>query len=333
MRISTQLMYQQTMGNVMDSQSSWLRAGESLSTGKKINTPSDDPIAASQSVVISQAQSQSRQYALARNFATQRESLEDSILQQVVTTVQSAMEKVVYAGNGTLSDPDRQSLAADLQGIRDQLLNLANSTDGNGRYIFAGYKTDKPPFVVDKDKPDEGRIVYQGGDEAVKQNVDAGREMVVGHTGERIFMTLPGIVVSEPIDEITGAPGVSEANVFNTFDEVIASLKEPVINSADPNAARVALVAAVDKANRGLNNSLNNILVVHAQVGVQLKELENLDLLGSERNLSLNLQKSKLEDVDWNEAISSYKLKMYALNAAYQTFTDMKGLSLFSLNR
>lgn len=50
------------------------------------------------------------------------------------------LRKIVYASNGTLSDDDRASLATDIQGFRDQLLNLANTTDGNGRYIFAGYK-------------------------------------------------------------------------------------------------------------------------------------------------------------------------------------------------
>lgn len=49
-------------------------------------------------------------------------------------------KKIVYASNGTLSDDDRASLATDIQGLRDQLLNLANTTDGNGRYIFAVIK-------------------------------------------------------------------------------------------------------------------------------------------------------------------------------------------------
>lgn len=65
----------------------------------------------------------------------------------MTTAIQAAQEKIVYAGNGTLSDDDRASLATDLQGIRDQLMNTANSTDGNGRYIFGGYKTESAPFA------------------------------------------------------------------------------------------------------------------------------------------------------------------------------------------
>ncbi|UMB62841.1 flagellar hook-associated protein FlgL [Citrobacter freundii] len=147
MRISTQMMYQQNMRGITNSQAEWMKFGEQMSTGKRVINPSDDPIAASQAVVLSQAQAQNSQYTLARSFATQKVSLEENVLNQVTTAIQTAQEKIVSAGNGTLSDDDRASLATDLQGIRDQLMNLANSTDGNGRYIFGGYKTESAPFA------------------------------------------------------------------------------------------------------------------------------------------------------------------------------------------
>lgn len=146
MRISTQMMYDQNMRGITNSQSEWLKYGEQMSTEQRVNRPSDDPIAASQAVVVSQAQAQNNQYALARTFASQKISLEDNVLGQVASAITSAQTKVINAGNDSLSDDDRASLATDLQGVRDQLMNLANSTDGNGRYIFAGYKTDNVPF-------------------------------------------------------------------------------------------------------------------------------------------------------------------------------------------
>lgn len=136
MRFSTQMMYQQNMRGITNSQAEWMKYGEQMSTGKRVVNPSDDPIAASQAVVLSQAQAQNSQYTLARTFATQKVSLEESVLSQVTTAIQNAQEKIVYASNGTLSDDDRASLATDIQGLRDQLLNLANTTDGNGRYIL-----------------------------------------------------------------------------------------------------------------------------------------------------------------------------------------------------
>lgn len=82
MRFSTQMMYQQNMRGITNSQAEWMKYGEQMSTGKRVVNPSDDPIAASQAVVLSRAQAQNSQYTLARTFATQKVSLEESVLSQ-----------------------------------------------------------------------------------------------------------------------------------------------------------------------------------------------------------------------------------------------------------
>ncbi|MDX6042695.1 flagellar hook-associated protein FlgL [Scandinavium lactucae] len=317
MRISTLMMYQQTMGGISNSQSSWLKYGEQMSTGLRVNRPSDDPISASQAVVLSQAQSQTAQFASARSFATQRISQEENTLSSVTSAIQAAQEKIVYAGNGTLSDDDRSSLATDLQGIRDQLMNLANSQDGNGRYMFAGYNTATAPF-------DSASGTYTGGTLNVEQQVDSSRTMVIGHTGNKIFDTITNNAVEEP----DGKP--SETNLFTMLDTAIAALKTPV---AGDDAAQETAQAAIDKTNRGLRNSLNNVLSVRAEVGTQLNELDKLDALGDDRKLSQTQQMSDLVNVDWNETISNYTMQQAALQASYKAFSDMQGMSLFQLNK
>lgn len=166
MRFSTQMMYQQNMRGITNSQAEWMKYGEQMSTGKRVVNPSDDPIAASQAVVLSQAQAQNSQYTLARTFATQKVSLEESVLSQVTTAIQNAQEKIVYASNGTLSDDDRASLATDIQGLRDQLLNLANTTDGNGRYIL--------PVIKQRLR----RLAKRKGNTSVEQKVLNNRSML-----------------------------------------------------------------------------------------------------------------------------------------------------------
>lgn len=317
MRISTQMMYQQNMRGITNSQAEWMKYGEQMSTGKRVINPSDDPIAASQAVVLSQAQAENSQFALARTFATQKVSLEENVLNQVTTAIQSAQEKIVSAGNGTLSDDDRASLATDLQGIRDQLMNLANSTDGNGRYIFAGYKTETAPFT-------QADGTYSGGTENITQQVDSSRSMVIGHTGDKIFDTITSNAVPEPNN------GTSETSLFKMLDSAIASLNSPV---GDDATLKEQAKAVIDKTNRGLKNSLNNVLSVRAELGTQLKELSSLDSLGTDRALGQTQQMSNLVDVDWNAAISSYVMQQAALQASYKAFTDMQGMSLFQLNR
>ncbi|KNC93702.1 flagellar hook-associated protein FlgL [Trabulsiella odontotermitis] len=310
MRVSTLMMYQQNMRGITDSQSRWLGYGEQMSTGKRVNRPSDDPIAASQAVVLAQAQAQNSQFASARSFATQRVSQEENVMSQVTLSITSAQETLVAASNGTLSDDDRASFATQLQGVRDQLMNLANSQDGNGRYMFAGYQTDKPPFA------DDG--TYVGGTVNVEQQVDTSRTMVIGHTGDKIF------------DHLTSnaTPG-TDTNLFVMLDTAIAALKTPVEGD---DAAAAAAQAVVNKSADGLKNSLNNVVTVRSELGTQLVELGKLDDLGDDRALSQTQQMSDLIDVDWNATISNYVMQQAALQASYKAFSDMQGMSLFQLN-
>jgi len=317
MRISTQMMYEQNMRGITDSQSRWLSYGEQMSTGKRVNRPSDDPIAASQAIVLSQSQSQNSQFALARTFATQKVSLEDNVLTQVNTAISSVREKLVYASNGTLSDDDRLSLATDIQGIRDQLMNLANTTDGNGRFIFAGYKTESAPC-------DAATGDYNGGAEAITQQVDTARNMTISHTGQQIFES-----ITSNAEQLPGG-GYGQTNMFKILDSAIASLKTPIEN--DP-AAATAQSQVIANAQIGIKNSQNNILTVVADVGTKMNELEKLDTLGDDRALGQTKQMSDLVDVDWNEAISSYTMQQAALQASYKAFSDMQGMSLFQLNK
>jgi flagellar hook-associated protein 3 FlgL len=311
------MMYQQNMRGITNSQAEWIKFGEQMSTGKRVINPSDDPIAASQAVVLSQAQAQNSQYTLARTFATQKVSLEENVLSRATTAITAAQEKIVNAGNGTLSDDNRASLATDLQGLRDQLMNLANSTDGNGRYIFGGYKTEVPPFA-------QTDGTYSGGTENITQQVDAARSMVIGHTGDKIFNSVTSNAVPEP----DGSK--SETNLFVMLDTAIAALNTPIEGD---DVAKAKAAEAIDKTNRGLKNSLNNVLSVRAELGTQLSELSSLDSLGADRALGQTQQMSNLVDVDWNAAISSYVMQQAALQASYKTFTDMQGMSLFQLNR
>jgi len=311
------MMYEQSMRGVTNSQSLWLSYGEQMSTGKRVNRPSDDPIAASQAVVLSQAQTQNSQYALARTFATQKVSLEEDVLKQVTTAIISAQEKIVNAGNGTMSDDDRASLATNLQGIRDQLMNLANSTDGNGRYIFAGYKTEAASF-------DQTSGDYQGGTTPITQQVDSARSMQISHTGSEVFDSFTSNAKPEP-DGST-----PETNLFKILDTAIAALNTPI--EGDQTKAD-EFTASMDKANRGLSNSLNNVLTVRADLGTKLDELSKLDSLGDDRALGQTQQMSNLVDVDWNSVISSYSMQQAALQASYKAFSDMQGMSLFQLNK
>ncbi len=143
--------------------------------------------------------------------------------------------------------------------------------------------------------------------------------MVIGHTGDKIFDSLT-----------SNAKPDTDSNLFAMLDSAIAALNTPVSDDED---AQALASAAIDKTNRGLSNSLNNVLSVRAELGTQLNELDKLDALGDDRALSQTQQMSNLVDVDWNETISNYVMQQTALQASYKAFSDMQGMSLFQLNK
>lgn len=319
MRLSTSMIYDQQTRGIQSSQASWLKAGEQLSTGNRVNSPADDPVAAAQAVVVSQAQTETAQYKTARVFATQNQSTEVTTLKQVTDVIISAQTTLVAASNGILSDDDRSSYASQLEGIRAQMLNLANSTDGSGRYVFAGYNSDVPPFSTDA----AGETTYVGGLTPISQKVDASRTLVINHTGKQVFDSLTSSAVKEP----DGSTGPS--NIFTILDTAIKSLKVPL---ADADQATVdGEMANLDIANRGLRNALNNVSTVSAQVGTNLQELASLDSKGDDTTLNQKTQLAGLIGADTTESISDYTMQQAALKASYTVFQQMSKLSLFTM--
>ncbi|MBG6245375.1 flagellar hook-filament junction protein FlgL [Candidatus Symbiopectobacterium sp. 'North America'] len=319
MRLSTSMIYQQNMNGILNGQSIWQKVGEQLASGTKVSTPSDDPIAASQAVMIGQAQAETSQFTLARTFSRQNMSLELTVLESVVTAVTSASTTVISAG-GVGSNDDRNTQAEVLEGLKAQLLNIANTTDGNGNYIFAGYQTTTAPYVQD---PITKVVTYTGGHTAISQQVDSSRTMTVSNIGPQVFNSATGDAVKEP-------DGSIQKDLFATLDIAINVLKTPIADG--DNAAREALQSSLDTANRGLRNSLNNVSSVQSTLGIQLEELDQLDAIGADRTIANSQAKSALVDTDWVSAISTYVMQQASLQAAYTTYKNMSGMSLFQIN-
>ncbi|KGA59323.1 flagellar hook-associated protein FlgL [Proteus vulgaris] len=314
MRLSSNQIFSQRMDNITSSQSKWMTEGNKISSGRRVEKPSDDPIAASQAVMVKQSESRNQQYATARGFAKNSMSLQMSLASQMVNITTKIQETLVAAGNdATLSDEDRSSLADQLQGLKDQLVGIGNTKDGVGRYIFAGFQSDKPPFVADA----TGKITYQGGDKQITQKVDSNIEMVTNFTGIETLQS-------------SGSKGTAP-DIFEALDGAITALREPL--TGKPQADRDAALEKIDAANRVNRATLNNISSVEAKLGLQLQELDNLDDLGADTSLRNAKRLSELRDLDWTQAISDYYQEESVLQASYKVFNDMKDMSMFKMYR
>ncbi|MBC8953486.1 flagellar hook-associated protein FlgL [Xenorhabdus sp. PB62.4] len=319
MRVSTNQLYTQKMNGIFDAQSKWMKLSEQLSSGHRVINPSDDPLAASQSIMVSQSESKNQQFATARNFAKSTISLQTSIIGDVIQTTFNVTGTLVADAH---SDQDRASYAQQLKELKKALLNLGNKTDGNGRYIFAGYKTDVPPFVED----DSGKVSYVGGDQEITQKVDDNRSMIIAHTGKQVFLSQPSKPIKEPDNKTN-----SESDVFASIDMAIKALEISYSTASEDEKKEAEEL--MDKANRGIRNSRENFYSVQAVLGSQLQELDKLDALGSERSIANQAHLGELAGDDLIGIITDYRQQQTALQASFIAFTDLKGMSLFEMHR
>ena len=147
MRIATTTIFNIGSSALVQHQSDQAKLQSQLSSGRKILTPADDPIASARVLDISQARSINEQYATNSTAADSFMRLSESTLHQVTGAIQNLQELSVRAGNPALTAPEKKMLDAELQGRYQELMGLANTTDGQGNYLFSGFRGDTKPFT------------------------------------------------------------------------------------------------------------------------------------------------------------------------------------------
>tara|TARA_R110002072_G_scaffold151909_4_gene301432 strand:- start:260 stop:1480 length:1221 start_codon:yes stop_codon:yes gene_type:complete len=179
-------MFEQSTASMNRQQSDLMKVSQQIASGRRVVNPSDDPQAASRAVGVDQAKAATEQYSDSRISARNSLSQSESILNSISDAVTSAKTLLIQASSDTLSDVDRESIASELKGVYETMLGQANATDGNGRYLFGGYKDNAPPFQKVGDS-----VQYQGDRNVREQRVDASRLMPVNDNGETIFKSVP----------------------------------------------------------------------------------------------------------------------------------------------
>ncbi|MBO2695707.1 flagellar hook-associated protein FlgL [Shewanella algae] len=187
MRISTSQMYQQNLNSILQKQTDTNRILEQLSSGKKVNTAGDDPVAAIGIDNLYQQNALVQQYLKNVDYSKNHLSMAESKLGSAETLVTSIREQMLRAVNGTLAPSERQMIADELRGSLDELLSIANTQDESGNYLFSGYSTDTQPFAFDA----SGNMVYSGDSGVRDALVAQGVAMGTNIPGDSAFMKVP----------------------------------------------------------------------------------------------------------------------------------------------
>jgi flagellar hook-associated protein 3 FlgL len=186
MRISSSQVYQLAVQAMLGQQAALAKTQNQIATGKRVQSPSDDPVAAVQINTLAQAQSQNNQFGTNSAIVTNRLQLEEQSLNDTNTVMQRVRELLVQANTATLNDSDRQSIATELKSRQDELMAIANRKDSNGEYLFAGLSSGTQPFV----RGSSGSVQYQGDAGARSIQVDAGLSVQDSDPGSRLFMNI-----------------------------------------------------------------------------------------------------------------------------------------------
>ena len=251
---------------------------QQLSSGRSVNALSDNPAAASEDVVNHvQSSLDGQLFQNLSSLTSQGQSI-DSTLNSAVQAVTQAISLGVEGANGTLSDSDRQAIAQELTGIRNQVLALANQTY-QGNYVFSGTATSTQPFVLDSTQPSGVR--YNGNTNTNSIEVSPGRSVSINLPGSQIF---------------TNASG----NVLGALNGLITALQT---NSG---------IAA---ANTSLNQAFTVLTTQRVFYGNALNEFQSAQTFLNSDKTQLAQQENSLVGADLAVSITNFDQATVATNA------------------
>lgn len=146
MRVSTQLMTESVKQTLLKQSERMLKKQETVSTGKRINRPSDDPVGTASVLYHKRLLTSMDQYQRNIQVGKNRMDFLETTLEAVQDMVSEARNWAINQASSSVTDRDNAFFQ--VQRIRDQLLQMANSKMGDN-YIFAGHQTDAPAFATD----------------------------------------------------------------------------------------------------------------------------------------------------------------------------------------
>lgn len=314
MRVSTAQIFDTGTFGIQTNQSALFKIQNQLSTGRRILTPADDPVGASQALVVSQSKEMNAQFL--ENQATARAQLSqvESNLNGVAGELGSILDRAVQAGNSTLGASERKMIATELQSRLDNLVNLSNEQDGAGQYLYSGYQSQVMPFQVNTGSVapfnlTNQHVQYSGDNGVRKLQVSPSVDMTINAVGDDVFM------------RVRDASGnLTNRSMFDSVKNLVTNLQAATFDSA-----------AYSDSLSELRSSLDNVSRVRSNVGASLNALDGLDSASQDMKLQYEQRLSDLQDVDYAKAISDLSRRQMQLEAAQKSFAQTSQLSLFNV--
>lgn len=183
MRVSTNQMQQSAINSMVEQQAKLGKAQQQVATGRRIVKPSDDPVAASKVVKLDDVIRNVEQFQHNISTARARLTLEEGVLVNVVDAYHRMRELAIQANNDSQTHETRNFIAEEISQLLDEIVGLANSTDSNGEFLFAGNKGRFKPFTLNS----EGGFDYHGDDGQRFVQIGPRRQIAINDSGSDVF--------------------------------------------------------------------------------------------------------------------------------------------------
>jgi flagellar hook-associated protein 3 FlgL len=187
MRVSNDTLRSAFLAALDDARRRVVETQHQVSTGLRINSPSDDPVAAARVAHLDASLSRLDQYQANSTFARNQLGLEEETLTAAIDHLQRIRELTLQANNASMSSGDRHVIATEIRQHRDALLSLANTTDVDGRHLFSGYRESTTPFTV----ASGGNVVYNGDQGQRTLQISDSRFVAINDSGAAVFQRIP----------------------------------------------------------------------------------------------------------------------------------------------
>jgi len=184
MRISTLQSFNKGLNSILDNQNQVNNTQQQVSTGRRVLTPADDPIAATKILQLQQDAALREQFGKNMTGALGRLTLEETQLAGITENLTRLKELTVKAGDGSQTIGDRQAIAAEVREILGATVDLMNSKDAGGEYLFGGFKGATEPFQ----KNENGRYDYAGDEGQRFLAIASSTTVATGDNGKNLFV-------------------------------------------------------------------------------------------------------------------------------------------------
>jgi flagellar hook-associated protein 3 FlgL len=214
MRVSNDTLRTAFLSALDDARRRVVETQHQVSTGLRINSPSDDPVAAARVAHLDASLTRLDQYSANATFARNQLGLEEEALTEAIGHLQRIRELTLQANNASVGGGDRQVIAAEIRQHRDALFALANTTDVDGRYLFSGYRESTTAFAAGPG----GVVVYNGDQGQRTVQISDSRFVAINDSGTEVFQRIPegnGTFVLDVNPANTGSGTLGSSSVTN----------------------------------------------------------------------------------------------------------------------